>query len=223
MLVLTVEIVLLALATTVRPTSLAATDALLASSAPRRLMTAYVVAGLAFTMAFGLIVALVLGGIDAGSASSGARSTAEIVSGIVALVLAALVWRGRLGGDGASRGAPHPPRRWQGLLEKHRTLRTAMLAGPATHLPGLFYLIALNLIVANRLTSRTVVIEVALFNVIWFALPLVALAVSIVSPELACEGIGAANAWAVRHARTILLAGLSGVGLALVVTGVVHR
>ena len=50
------EIILLAAASTVRPSSLAAVYAILSHSAPRRLMTAYVIAGLAFTVAFGVIV-----------------------------------------------------------------------------------------------------------------------------------------------------------------------
>ena len=223
MLIVSLEIVVLALATTVRPTSLAATYALLGSAAPRRLMTAYVVAGLVFTVGFGLIVALAVGGIDVSSGSSKARATAEIAGGIVALAVAVLVWRGRVGPGTVRAGAPHAPRRWDGLLEKHRTVRNAALAGPATHLPGIFYLLALNLVIADALSSWNVVFEVLLFNLIWFLLPLVALAVSIVSPELACEGIGAVNAWAARHTRAILLAGLGGVGVLLLVSGLAHR
>ena len=45
---MTVEIILLALASSIRPSSLAAIYALLSAPAPRRLMVAYVVAGLAF-------------------------------------------------------------------------------------------------------------------------------------------------------------------------------
>jgi hypothetical protein len=51
----TLEIIALALATTIRPTSLAAVYALLASDVPRRLMGAYVGAGLAELVVYNLI------------------------------------------------------------------------------------------------------------------------------------------------------------------------
>jgi len=64
--IVTLELIVLALATAVRPTSLAAIYALLSSSAPRRLMTLYVIAGTAFTLVVGLLVlsrSLVIGGL----------------------------------------------------------------------------------------------------------------------------------------------------------------
>ena len=59
------------------------------------------------------------------------------------------------------RGAhrPHPttvgsdapgPRRLEGALDRRLTIHRRGLAGPATHIPGLFYLIALNVIVAHN-------------------------------------------------------------------------
>jgi hypothetical protein len=51
-----IEVCALAVASTVRPTSVAAVYALLSHDAPRRLMGAYIAAGLAFTLAFGVIV-----------------------------------------------------------------------------------------------------------------------------------------------------------------------
>ena len=45
--------------------------------------------------------------------------------------------------------APGPSARLSRLLEHRLTLRTTAIAGPATHIPGLFYLVALNVIVAN--------------------------------------------------------------------------
>jgi hypothetical protein len=49
----TLEVILLGLASTIRPTSMAAVCALLATAAPRRLMVVYVCAGMAFTIAVG--------------------------------------------------------------------------------------------------------------------------------------------------------------------------
>jgi hypothetical protein len=47
------------------------------------------------------------------------------------------------------------PGRWAKLRERHPTPRTAALAGPATHIPGVFYLVALSLIVAYPRTGSS--------------------------------------------------------------------
>ena len=73
--VTTIELIALALATAIRPTSLAAVYALLSSAGPRRLMSAYVLAGLTFTIAFGLLVVGVFNGasIQSGQQNAGHR------------------------------------------------------------------------------------------------------------------------------------------------------
>lgn len=140
---MTLEIILLALASTVRPTSLAAVGALLSAAVPRRLMTAYVTAGLAFTVTFGLVVIWAFQGVDVDAGSDRTRAIAEIAGGLVALGFALALLTGRLGGPQPDE-APKPPGRWSRLLDGRLTMRTAALAGPATHIPGVFYLIALN-------------------------------------------------------------------------------
>ena len=81
----TIEIILLALASTVRPTSLAAVDALLSTGAPRRLMIVYTAAGLTFTIAVGLLIIGAFQGVDINSGTDRTKGIAEIASGIVAL------------------------------------------------------------------------------------------------------------------------------------------
>lgn len=219
---MTIEIILLALASAIRPTSLAATCALLAGSAPRRLMTVYVITGLAFTVIFGLIVVLAIGGIDIGSGSRRTKSGAEIAGGIVALVLAWLVHRGHEGGPAAAGDLPRAPGRWDRLLQERLSVRTAVLAGPATHLPGIFYLLALNVIVSHQPARAGALLEVLTFNVVWFALPLLALAVCVVDPGAARQVIGVVNDWAQSHARTIAVAMLGAMGGMLLATGLVR-
>ena len=74
---------------------------------------------------------------------------------------------GRIGGAHAD-DAPKAGGRWDKLREHRLTTRTAALAGPATHIPGLFYLMALNVIVAHQPKVPGGVIEVLIYNVIWF-------------------------------------------------------
>jgi hypothetical protein len=215
----TLQVILFALASTVRPTSLAAIYALLGSAAPRRYMTAYVLAGLAFTVLFGLVVVVAVGGIDLRSGTSETKAAAEVAGGVLALVLGVLVLRGRLVHGGPAGDLPSRPGRWDRLLEERLTLRTAILAGPATHLPGIFYLLALNLIVAHRPKLPGAVAEVLLYNAIWFVLPLAALGVCIADPAAARGFVGTVNAWARSHARAIALVALFGFGALLLLSG----
>jgi Sap, sulfolipid-1-addressing protein len=213
----TVELILLALASTVRPTSLAAVYAILSSDAPRRLLTAYVAAGVAFTIIIGLAVLGVVDGADVRAGTSHTKGIAEVAGGVLALGFGVLVLTGRILGPRADE-APSAPGRWAMLLDRRLTPRSAAVAGPATHIPGLFYLVALNLIAAQSTGPRAVV-QVLVFNALWFALPIAALAICIADPAAARRAIGAIEAWARLHTRVILIVISLVVGAALVVRG----
>src|SRR4051812_41692115 len=85
------EVMLLAAASTVRPSSLAALYAILSHSAPRRLMSAYVVAGLAVSIAFGIIVVAALHGIHISAGTDRTKAIAEIIGGTILLIFGAVV------------------------------------------------------------------------------------------------------------------------------------
>jgi Sap, sulfolipid-1-addressing protein len=212
------ELIVLALATAVRPTSLAAVCALLASTAPRRVMTAYIAAGAAFTVGFGLLVILVFHGVGGHPSDSQGFGVAEIVGGAVAIVLGLLLLTGRIGEERADE-APPTPKGWLALLNKRVTTRTAALAGPVTHLPGFFYLLALNLIISHQVWPHTGLVSLLVYNAVWFCLPIAALAICIVNPGVASDAVGALEQWARRHSRVILLTASFGVGTALIIDG----
>jgi hypothetical protein len=215
----TFEVILLALASTIRPTSLAAVYTLLSSPAPRRLMIAYVIAGLAFTIAFGALVVWAFHGIAVSSGTDRAKGIGDIAASLIVLGFAALVLTGRISGPHAD--APRAPGRWEQLLDQHRTVRTAALAGPATHIPGIFYLAALNVIVANHTSVATGIVEILLYNVIWFALPITALTICIIQPDAARTVVGGVADWARQHARRILVVLSLGIGIVLLVHGLI--
>ena len=143
-----VEVFVLALASTVRPTSLAAVYALISRDTRRGLMSAYVIAGLVFTLAFGVIVVGATHGIHvhSGRQDEGHRRHRRRRRGAGV--------RRRILRPGASAKAVRMtlrgPGRMKSVLDRRLTIRTAALAGPATHIPGLFYLVALNVIVAHN-------------------------------------------------------------------------
>ncbi len=184
-------------------------------------MTAYVLAGLAFTVAFGLAVVWAFKGVDLHAGTDRTKGTAEIAAGILAIGFGVGVWSGRVGGRHAD-DAPKVQGRLQARMGREMSVRTAALAGPATHVPGLFYLFALDVIVASQPHIPGGVFDVLFYNVIWFALPIGALAICIVNPPAARRVVEAVRDWASAHARAIVLVVSFGVGTGLLVTGALN-
>ena len=215
---MTIEVVLLALASTVRPTSLAAVYTLVGHESPRRLMTIYIAAGLAFTIAFGLLVIWAFDGVDINSGSDETKGIAEIAGGVLVLTFAVLLQTGHVGGPHAD-DAPDAPGRWETLLARRLSPGIAALAGPLTHIPGLFYLIALNVIAAHQPGIPSGIVEVLIYNGVWFTLPIGALAICVVDPPAARRAVDAVRMWTLDHSRTLLLAVSLVAGAALVLRG----
>lgn len=216
---ITIEIVVLALASTVRPTSLAAVYALARDESPRWLMTVYVAAGLAFTVSFGLLIIFAFKGIDVSAGSSETKTIAEIAGGVLVIAFGLGVLSGRIGGRRA-QDAPSVRGRWEGRVSRRMTTKTAVLAGPATHIPGLLYLIALDLIVASQRGFPAGFLELVIYNTIWFALPIGALAICVIDPPAARRAVEAVQAWSRAHTRVLVLTISFGVGTAMVISGI---
>jgi Sap, sulfolipid-1-addressing protein len=214
------QLIALALATAVRPASLAAIYALLLSSAPRRLMWAYVLVGAGFTISVGLLVILPLHGVSVRPRSNPAKGVAEIIGGVIVLGFGVLLATGKLGSSRASE-APHTPGRLTTALNKRATVPTAALAGPATHIPGIFYLVALDLIVSQQSKAPVAVLDLMLYNLVWFSLPIAALAICMFRPAAAAETISAVQLWARAHARALLTAVAFVIGTIMIVAGIV--
>lgn len=214
------EIFVLALASTVRPTSLAAVYALLSHHERLRLMCAYVAGGLLFTLAFGAIVVGVFHGIHVRLSTGTTKAVTDIVAGAAALVFGIAVLQRRIGGD-QTDDAPKSEGRLKAMLARRLTIPTAALAGPVTHVPGIFYLVVLNLIVAHNVAATGQIFALGVYNVIWFAVPIAALVMCIVDPAAARDAIASVERWTRDHARGILLATSFVVGAALVIRGVV--
>ncbi len=212
------EVILLALASTVRPTSLAAVSALLGRDASRRLMVAYVTGGLIFAFLFGFVVVTVFHGVHIDPGTDRAKGIADIVSGLVALVFGFAVMIGLV------HERPHRRSRersgWLARLDREITVRAAALAGPLTHIPGIFYLLALNVIAAHNPELPGAILAVAIYDVIWFAVPIAALVLCIVDPDAARKVVPAVQQRVQSHSRTIVLVTCFVVGITLLIRGV---
>jgi len=215
---MTIEIIVLAMASTIRPTSLAAVHALLARDSRRVLMLAYVTAGLVFTIGFGLIVVYALHGIHLSSGTNEAKGVAELIGGVVALGFGIGLLTGRLQRRHAHE-APEARGHMKAMLEGHLTTRTALVAGPVTHIPGLFYILALNVIVAHNPRLPRGMTAVVTYNAVWFALPIIALVLCVLRPAAARDLVGSVDRWARERSRVILIWASLLAGAVLVVRG----
>jgi hypothetical protein len=211
------NLILLALASTFRPASIAAVYTFVRADSPRRLMTIYIVAGLAFTVAFGIVVIASLKGAHLRPGTGRTKGIAEMAGGVLAILLGIGILTRRLGGHTEDAPTVHGP--WEEQPRRQISAKTALLAGPATHIPGLLYLIALDLIVASQSHIAGGLFDVFLYNALWFALPVGALAICIMDPQAAYETLEAVQAAVSRHRRTIMLAASFGLGAGLLITG----
>jgi high-affinity Fe2+/Pb2+ permease len=213
------DVIVLALASVPRPAGLAALYALLSASHPRRVLVAYVAAGFTFSVALGVLVVAAFDGAGIEYGGRAAEHLIELLAGVAALGFAAGVWSGRA--QLPSRGEPRAEQ--SAMIRKLRrpSVGTAAVAGIATHLPGFFYLVALNAIVAERNGLGDDVLQVLVFNAIWFGAAIASVVYFMIRPGAARRALLRASSWARRHARGTTIVVFGGVGIYLSVNGAV--
>jgi Sap, sulfolipid-1-addressing protein len=213
------EVLILAAASAVRPsTSTAAVYALLSSERPRPLLAAFTVCGLLFSCAIGLIVVSALHGVPLPGRESTRTAIVDLVAGAAMLGFASGAWSGHVERVRRRRGERRPSRIIAAL--RRPTFSVAATAGVATHLPGLFYVVALNAIAAGRPPVSRAVMDVLMYNVVWFSVPIAAFAVARRHAEGAHARIARVNAWAKAHEQVIVVALFASVGTYLVAKGI---
>jgi hypothetical protein len=210
---MTTEALVLAVVSVVRPTTAAVVWAMLVGTRPRRLLGCYLLAGMLVSLTTGIAVVLVVGGALSPRQVSARRATVLLVLGAAALVLAvafALGWR----------SGPRPERPAADSRVHHLSPAGAATAGVVTHLPGVFYLAALSAIVATGVPAGGAVLQVVVYNLVWFSPALVSLGICLWGVAPAADRLDAPLAWARTHQGS-LLAAISGlVGVWLIAEGV---
>jgi hypothetical protein len=205
-------------------TSQAAVVALVKSPDPRRTLLFFILAGFTTSTAIGLVLVLALHGARVSLGGSTFTAVADLVLGAAAIGLAFAYRAGRVSAPRRrTRGAPADG----GSGRLARTLRnpsvtTAAVAGIATHLPGLIYLVALNAIAADDPKAASAAVAVVVYNALWFALPLAALALAILRPGRALEYLERATLVGRRHEQGIVFATLALLGGYLAVKGAIR-
>src|SRR5215218_7231523 len=204
---MTLEVLLLRLFSGLRPgTSLAAVLALLKTSRPQRPLLFFIAAGFASSWAIGLLVVGVFHGADV--ALGGSTFAAGLQRG----------WVQPSRRRSSSASMPDTASRFGERLRNPSAV-VAAAAGVGTHLPGLIYLVALNAIASERPAPVAAGLQVAIYDALWFLVPLASLVLVVVRPGAAVVYLEAATAWVRRHEHAVLVAGSLFVGGYLVVKG----
>ena len=218
------KVVVLAFTAALNPTLVTATTVMLLLPDPLRLMLGYWLGAMLMSITLGILIVFALEGSTAVTTTKNTLSpVADIVLGVLALVLALTLATGRDEGmtdRRAKRREGKEPPRWQRTLGKG-TARTTFVIGVLLTLPGASYLLGLNNINKLDYSPAVTVLVIIGFNLIMLILleaPLLAFAIA---PEATPKAVDRAKAWAGAHWRTVAVSGLCVIGGSLVVKGVV--
>lgn len=214
---MTLEVIFLALASAPRPAGVAALYALLSASHPRRVLVAYVLAGFAFSVAVGALLLAIFQGADLDYGEGDVFAAIELLAGVAALGFAAGVASGRTQLPTREESAAQQPAVVRRL--SNPSVPTAAVAGVATHLPGLFYIVALNAILAADKGMTASIVLVLVFNGIWFGAAIASVVIFLLRPGAARRALSRANDWVRRHARATTMLVFGAVGAYLSVKG----
>lgn len=207
------QALVLAAVSIVRPTTAAAVWAMLVGARPRRLLACYLGAGLAVSLTVGVGVVLFVSGVLSPRTVSAGRPVLLLTLGAAALVLGVACALGWV-------GAPRTDRPRRASRDHRLTPLGAATAGVLTHLPGVFYLAGLSAIVATGASAGDAVLQVVVYNLVWFSPAIVALAVCLSGTAPRADRLEAPLAWGRAHQAALLAATSSLVGLWLLVEGV---
>lgn len=222
---MSVDALVLAFASVIRPLSVAAVYAMLSAARPTRLLTAYIVAGFVVSAGIGIALVLLLGVAGGPQASDEVRAVIPFILGAVSLGYAAGLLSGRVRGlVPASSGTDHrpDPSSWLGRQLADLSAPRAALAGVLTHKPGLFYLAALSAITNSTSSNANRIFQVVLYNVIWFAMPVAALALARRRPAELQDILRRSTEWVWRHQRELMITAFGLLGVYLIVRGLVE-
>jgi hypothetical protein len=219
------EALVLGLFSGLRPgTSLAAVLALLETPKPQRLLLFFTAAGFAWIWAIGLVVVGVFHGANVAVGGSTFTAVLDVAFGAAALGFAAGLQRGWV--QPTHRRSPSPSATATGSRfgrgMRNPSARGAAAAGVATHLPGLIYLAALNAIASERPGPVDAALQVAIYDALWFLIPLASLVLAVARPGAARAYLDRATAWVRHHEHAVLVVGSLVLGGYLVAKGTVR-
>jgi Sap, sulfolipid-1-addressing protein len=219
-------IVLLAFASALNPTLLAASTVMLLLPNPKRLMLGYLLGALMTSVTLGMLIVFEFPHSGAvGTTKHSLSPAADLVLGVLALVIAYALGSGRAQELRARRGRKKPkedkgPPRWQRALSKG-SARTTFVVGAVFTLPGASYLVALHDLKGLHYGTAGKVFVVLGFNVIMLLLLELPLLGFVFAPEWTPGAIDRAKAWVAGHWHRFAFVGLLVIGAALIAKGLI--
>jgi hypothetical protein len=220
------RVFLFALLAALNPTLLAATTVMLLLPRPKRLLLGYLLGAYTSTITVGIV--LVNWRTSSGAAGTTQHDVSpavDIVLGLLALTVAAVVGTGRWAKRQERKRLAHADEpkqvpRWQQTLNKG-SARDTYVVGVLLSFPGAAYLASLSEIAQLGLSDAAIVvtvIAVALVMLLLLELPLISF---IVAPEWTPQAVEALKGWLSRNGAHALVIGCSVIGGLLVVRGAV--
>ena len=221
---MSLDALVLALASVIRLTSVASVYAMLSAARPTRLLTAYIVAGLIFSAGIGIVLVTLLGVSTAPRTREEVRAVIAFILGAVSLGYAAGLLSGWVSGPVRDRSGADPKpdsESWLSRQLAHLSAPRAALVGVLTHMPGFFYLAALGSITNSTSSNANRIFQVVVYNAIWFAMPLAALVLATRKSVELQHFLRLISEWIWRRQREIMIIVFGLLGVYLIVRGIV--
>jgi hypothetical protein len=218
------DALILALTSVIRPTSVASVYAMLSAARPTRLLAAYIVAGMIFSVGVGVALVALLGVSAVSEAPDAVHAAVALVLGAISLGYAGGLLSGWVSTPSRRRrrSVDGESETWLGRQLADLSAPRAALVGVLTHVPGVFYLAALSAITASTSSNANRIFQVLVYNVIWFAMPLTALVLAARRSAELQKYLQRVSDWIWRHQHQILITVFGLLGVYLIVRGIVE-
>lgn len=225
------DLVPLALAAAFYPTLLAVVVIILTRPNPARLLAAFLIGGMATSIAVGLAVLAIIegSGVVGGGSSHSISPAIDLVVGLMSLALAFMIATGRplpfaerRASRKAAKAAPAVEAKdpWTQRILGRDSLALAFGLGIVLDLPSVWYLAALKDIAkAGNSTGHDIAL-VLLFNVIMFALIEIPLVCYLVAPQSSAARVARFDEWTRSHLRQIGATVAAVIGVYLTINGI---
>jgi hypothetical protein len=221
------DVVVLSFTAALNPTLLTAATVMLLLPNPKRLMVGYLLGAYTVSIALGIVIVYVLeGSRTVSSTKHTVNPIVDVVLGALALVGAFVLGTGRherITERRRTRKAAKPdkgPPKWQRFLSKG-SARDTFVVGMALTLPGASYLAALTALHKLDYSVPATVLIIVGINLVMLTILELPLLGFFFAPEATPAAVDRAKAWVGRHGRRVATIGLTFVGVALIVKGVV--
>jgi hypothetical protein len=206
-----INVLVLALISAISPAILAVVIVVLTRPNPRLLLLAFLVGGMATSVAVGLAIVASLNESHLLSGSSPAADPiVNFTVGALALIVAYVLATNRDARFEQRRRehrASRPPRDpWSERVLSRGNVPIAFVVGIVLNLPGAFYLVALKDIAHSQHGIGAQLLAIVAFNLIMFVFAEVPLLGFSFAPEATRAKVEAHNAWMAHHARQIVMA-----------------